>query len=164
MEHNIKIENKTRQKIKAFLAMNGYTLKEVIKKINELHPEKPTTTQNITNKLARETIKFTEVVEIADILGYTVEFIPKTDSKKIYFPATEEHIENIKQISAMADEDMLKIPSCNFGETIIYGKNAASAAEYLLNQQDLSKADEMMLHQEIKKIFNVTLTVTNNHL
>ena len=64
----------------------------------------------------------------------------------------------------MADEDMLKIPSCNFGETIIYGKNASSAAEYLLNQQDLSKADEMILHQEIKKIFNVTLTVTNNHL
>lgn len=56
MEIKLKTENKTRQKIKSFLAMNGYTLKEVVEKMNELHPEEPTTAQNITNKLARETI------------------------------------------------------------------------------------------------------------
>ena len=53
MEIKLKTENRTRQKIKSFLAMNGYTLKEVVEKMNELHPEEPTTAQNITNKLAR---------------------------------------------------------------------------------------------------------------
>lgn len=77
MKRKSKVENKTRQKIKSFLAMNGCTLTEVIQKMNELHPDEPTTAQNITNKLARETIKFTEVVEIAEILGYSVEFVPK---------------------------------------------------------------------------------------
>ena len=54
LEVKLKTENKTRQKIKSFLAMNGITIKEVIKKMNELHPDNPTTAQNITNKLARE--------------------------------------------------------------------------------------------------------------
>ena len=69
-----KDENVTRTKIKAFLASNGTTLTDVVKVMNERHPDEPTTQQNITNKLARETIKFKEVVEIADILGYDIAF------------------------------------------------------------------------------------------
>lgn len=69
-----KDENITRTKIKTFLASNGTTLTDVVKVMNERHPDEPTTQQNITNKLARETIKFTEVMEIADILGYDLVF------------------------------------------------------------------------------------------
>lgn len=69
-----KDENITRTKIKSFLASNGITLTDVVKAMNERHPDNPTTQQNITNKLARETIKFTEVMEIADILGYDIVF------------------------------------------------------------------------------------------
>ena len=69
-----KDENVIRAKIKAFLAANGVTLTDVIKTMNERHPDEPTTQQNITNKLARETIKFSEVMEIADILGYDIVF------------------------------------------------------------------------------------------
>ena len=69
-----KDENVTRTKIKAFLASNGTTLTDVVKVMNERHPDESTTQQNITNKLARETIKFKEVVEIADILGYDIAF------------------------------------------------------------------------------------------
>lgn len=69
-----KDENITRAKIKSFLAANGVTLTNVIKIMNERHPNEPTTQQNITNKLARETIKFSEVMEIADILGYDIVF------------------------------------------------------------------------------------------
>lgn len=163
MELKPKVENKTRQKIKSFLAMNGYTLTEVIQKMNELHPDAPTTAQNITNKLARETIKFTEVVEIAEILGYSVEFIPKEKSNKLYFPATPEHTQEIKQLTMKSEENMLKIPSFNFGETIIYGENADSAAQYLLNQSNLSMSEEMLLHQKVKNLFNVSINVTNKH-
>ena len=66
--------NIIRTKIKTFLAANGVTLTDVIKIMNERHPDEPTTQQNITNKLARETIKFSEVMEIADILGYDIVF------------------------------------------------------------------------------------------
>lgn len=161
MEIKLKTENKTRQKIKSFLAMNGFTLKEVVEKMNELHPEEPTTAQNITNKLARETIKFTEVVEIADILGYSVEFIPKKG--KFYLPTEERESEMIKTVTK-SDEGMVRIPSYNFGETIICGSNAQAAAEYLLQQPYLSKSAEIMLHQKIKKDFDVTVSVSNSHI
>ncbi len=69
-----KDENKTRAKIKAFLALNGVTLTDVVKIMNERHPDEPTTQQNLTNKLARETIKFSEIEEIADILEHDIVF------------------------------------------------------------------------------------------
>lgn len=161
MEIKLKTENRTRQKIKSFLAMNGYTLKEVVEKMNELHPEEPTTAQNITNKLARETIKFTEVVEIADILGYSVEFIPKKG--KFYLPTEEKEKEMAESIEK-SNEGMVRIPSHNFGETIICGSNAQAAAEHLMQQPYLSKSTEIMLHQKIKKDFNVTISVSNSHI
>lgn len=55
------------------------------RKMNASHPDAPTTAQNITNKLARETIKFSEVVEIAELLGYSVEFIPYNRNQKCTF-------------------------------------------------------------------------------
>ena len=38
-----KDENITRAKIKAFLASNGTTLTDVVKVMNERHPDEPTT-------------------------------------------------------------------------------------------------------------------------
>ena len=47
--------------------------------MNERHPNEPTTQQNLTNKLARETITFSEVMEIADILEHDIVFKKETD-------------------------------------------------------------------------------------
>ena len=76
-----KDENITRAKIKAFLASNGTTLTDVVKVMNERHPDEPTTQQNLTNKLARETIKFSEVMEIADILEHDIVFKKRNGSQ-----------------------------------------------------------------------------------
>lgn len=143
--------------------MNGCTLKEVVEKMNTMHPENPTTAQNVTNKLARETIKFSEVVEIAEILGYSVEFIPQ--NRKVYFPVSEERSTELTQIPTKAEEDMIKIPSPNFGETIIYGANAWTAADQLSKEQHhLSKSSEILLHQKLKKELDVIISVTNAHV
>ena len=162
MGKNLNTENRTRQKIKSFLAMNGCTLKEVVEKMNANHPETPTTAQNITNKLARETIKFSEVVEIAELLGYSVEFIPR--NRKMYFPASEERNNKLEQIAVKAEEDVIKIPSPNFGETIIYGTNAQAAADQLMKQPTLSKSAEILLQHRLQKELNVLISVTNSHV
>lgn len=162
MGKNLNTENRTRQKIKSFLAMNGCTLKEVVEKMNANHPDTPTTAQNITNKLARETIKFSEVVEIAELLGYSVEFIPR--NRKMYFPASEERNNKLEQIAVKAEEDVIKIPSQNFGETIIYGTNAQAAADQLIKQPTLSKSAEILLQHRLQKELNVLISVTNSHV
>lgn len=164
MEKNLKTENKTRQKIKSFLAMNGYTLKEIVEKMNASHPDAPTTAQNITNKLARETIKFSEVVEIAELLGYSVEFIPYNRNQKVYFPTSEERKNRLEQIATKSEEGMIKIPSFNFGETIIFGADAQAAADQLMKQPTLSKSAEILLHHRLQKELNVLISVTNSHV
>ena len=72
--------NNTHNEIKGYLALNGWTFKEVINEMNrrrKLENKEQTTESNILNKIRRETIKFTEVKEIADIIGYHLEWKKK---------------------------------------------------------------------------------------
>lgn len=60
------------------MASSGYTLTEVVGKMNESLPQdKQTTVQNISNKLTRGTIKYSEVKEIAAIIGMEIVWVKK---------------------------------------------------------------------------------------
>ena len=72
----------SRTRIKTVITAEGTTLKNVVEEINRRHPEDTTTAQNITNKLARKTIRFDEVVEIMDILDYDVILRNRTTGKE----------------------------------------------------------------------------------
>ncbi len=72
----------TRTRIKTVIAAENTTLKNIIEEINARHPDEPTTAQNITNKLARKTIRFGEVSEMMDILEYDVIFRSRKDGKE----------------------------------------------------------------------------------
>lgn len=62
-----------RNEIKSYIAASGWTLVDIVAKMNESRSEsEQTTPQNITNKLTRETIKYSEVKEIAEIIGFKV--------------------------------------------------------------------------------------------
>lgn len=67
--------NNIKNEVKAILASQGWTLTEVVNKMNEQHPEKKTTVQNISNKLTRGTIKYSEIQEIAKIIGKEIKWI-----------------------------------------------------------------------------------------
>lgn len=68
--------NAVRNEIKAYIAQSGWTLTDIVRELNARHKEQ-TTTQNISNKLTRGTIKYSEVKEIADIIGFTIEWKEK---------------------------------------------------------------------------------------
>ena len=55
-----------RNEIKAEIAKSGWTLTDIVKEMNLLHPDETTTSQNISNKLTRGTLKYSEALEIAD--------------------------------------------------------------------------------------------------
>lgn len=72
--------NNTHNEIKGYLALNGWKFKEVINEMNRrrrLENKELTTESNILNKIRRETIKYTEVKEIADIIGCNLEWKKK---------------------------------------------------------------------------------------
>ena len=68
-----------RNEIKSYISKSGWTLTQIVDILNKRHPDSPTTTQNISNKLSRGTIKYAEVKEIADIIGYQIEWLNKQD-------------------------------------------------------------------------------------
>jgi hypothetical protein len=68
-------QDQIRNEIKAYIARSGWTLTNIVKEMNKARPEdEQTTTQNISNKLTRGTIKYSEVLEIAKIIGYEVKW------------------------------------------------------------------------------------------
>lgn len=62
-----------KQQIKEYLNKKNASLTGVVNMINSFKPqEEQTTVQNINNKLTRGTIKYSEVLEIAQVLGYDI--------------------------------------------------------------------------------------------
>ncbi len=70
LNYNLKMD--TKQQIKHLLLMNNMTMTELCKKMSERINE-PYTIHNISGKLKRDSIKYSEMKDILDILGY--EFI-----------------------------------------------------------------------------------------
>ena len=64
------MSNEIRNEIKSYIAKSGITLTEIVSEYNKTH--EVTTTQNISNKLTRGTIKYQEVLDIAKIMGYRI--------------------------------------------------------------------------------------------
>lgn len=62
-----------KNEIKSYLALSGWTLTDIAKALNEKYGT-DTTTQNLSNKLTRGTIKYSECKQIAEIIGYKIEW------------------------------------------------------------------------------------------
>lgn len=67
-----------RNEIKSYIARSGMTLTAIVEEWNRRWPEEKTTTQNLSNKLSRGTIKYVECCRIADIIGYKIEWLKDT--------------------------------------------------------------------------------------
>lgn len=69
--------NNIRNEIKSYIAASGWTLTDVADEMNKKNPDVNITPQNISNKLTRGTIKYKEVKEIADIIGFEIKWTRK---------------------------------------------------------------------------------------
>ena len=65
-----------RNEVKSYIAASGWSLVDIVAKMNESRSEsEQTTPQNISNKLTRGTIKYSEVKEIAEIIGFKITWV-----------------------------------------------------------------------------------------
>ena len=68
--------NNIRNEIKSYIAASGWSLVDIVARMNENRSEdEKTTPQNISNKLTRGTIKYSEVKEIAEIIGFKIVWV-----------------------------------------------------------------------------------------
>ena len=68
-------KDEIRNEIKAYIALSGWTITDIVGEMNKARSDaEQTTTQNISNKLARGTIKYSECKEIARIIGFEIKW------------------------------------------------------------------------------------------
>ncbi len=78
--------NSIHKEIKMNLARSGMTLTEVVSRMNKNRSEEnQTTIQNISNKIMRGTIKYSEILEIAAILNMSI----------VWTETSKEEIQNV---------------------------------------------------------------------
>ncbi|GKX32352.1 hypothetical protein SH1V18_48320 [Vallitalea longa] len=68
------MENNIRNEIKSYIAASGWTLTDIVKELNSKYGT-TTTTQNISNKLTRGTLKYIEAKQIASIIGRDIKWL-----------------------------------------------------------------------------------------
>lgn len=74
--------NYIHKEIKMNLARSGMTLTEVVSRMNKNRSEEnQTTIQNISNKIMRGTIKYSEILEIAAILNMSIVWTEKSEEE-----------------------------------------------------------------------------------
>lgn len=70
--------NPIKNEIKSIIAKKGLTMTAVVELINNnRNTDNKTSVQNLNNKLTRESIKYTEMVELANVLGFDIKWIPR---------------------------------------------------------------------------------------
>lgn len=69
------MDNETRNEIKSYIALSGWKIVDIVEKLKEYDIE--TTPQGLSNKLSRDTIRFSEVKAIADIIGFKIDWTKK---------------------------------------------------------------------------------------
>ena len=65
-----------RNEIKAQIVRAGYTMQELVDRLNEEYGWSDSVS-NLSAKLQRESIRYKEVVELADVLGYDIYWGPR---------------------------------------------------------------------------------------
>ena len=68
--------NNTRNEIKAYIVRAGFTMQEVLERLHEDYGWSDSIS-NLSAKLQRESIRYREVIELADVLGYDLKWVPK---------------------------------------------------------------------------------------
>lgn len=69
------MSNETRNEIKSYIALSGWKIVDIVENLKDYGIE--TTPQGLSNKLSRDTIRYSEVKAIAEIIGYDITWIKK---------------------------------------------------------------------------------------
>lgn len=70
--------NRLKKQIKILLAQENYLLKELAKMLEEKRGVK-CSADSLSHRIARSSITYEEMIDIADVLGYDIQFVKRTD-------------------------------------------------------------------------------------
>ena len=72
------MKSNLRNEIKSYIVRSGYTMQEVVDQLSEDYGWSDSVS-NLSNKLQRESLRYVEVVQLADALGYELVWQKRRD-------------------------------------------------------------------------------------
>jgi len=71
-----------KNEIKSMIYASGWNMVDIVHALNEKY-NRADTIQNLSNKLSRGTLRYKEVLEIAEILGYKIAWVEDSGKQKV---------------------------------------------------------------------------------
>ncbi len=143
------------QKIYTAMEERGYTVQDLVDSINDIHPDLPIETEEFRQRLDKGDLRYTELFELAEIMEYPLEFIPKTWTP---YPTRMGERRQARRVYNNTGEKQVKMKGQFFDEIVIRGANAEEAADYY-RQQDISNiSKEILMQMDIQRKFNVAIS------
>jgi len=68
-----------RNEIKAYIVRQGMTMQEVVDVLADVYGWSESVS-NLSNKLQRESLRYKEAVQLADVLGCDIQWVKRTES------------------------------------------------------------------------------------
>ena len=65
------MKSNLRNEIKSYIVRSGYTMQEVVDRLSEDYGWSDSVS-NLSNKLQRESLRYTEAVQLAEVLGFEI--------------------------------------------------------------------------------------------
>ena len=66
-----------KDELKLYIVRTGLSMRKLADLLTQ-KTGKPVTVQNLSNKFSKETIRYKEILEIADVLGYEIKWVEKS--------------------------------------------------------------------------------------
>ena len=175
---------------KALVKDAGLNLTTAVGKFNKVYPDLKTTPQNVSNKLTRDSIRFTEFVKFADVLGYEINLVSAKnhahEDDSTVVPVVSEKRTSadnsirdayrpIKATQDKQQKDILKsefskalvsgcvsIPSVHFGDIMVAGKQAQEGADWLktIINPEITEAQEMAAILAVREYYDAIAQAT----
>lgn len=65
-----------KEEIKAYIVQSGWTITNLNDELNKLNGTE-SSVQNLSNKIRKGSLKYSEVLQIAEIIGYEIKWVKK---------------------------------------------------------------------------------------
>lgn len=65
-----------KDELKSYIVRAGFSMRKLAELLS-YKTGKPVSVQNLSNKFSKETIRYKEILQIADVLGYEIKWVEK---------------------------------------------------------------------------------------
>lgn len=144
--------NLSRTFVERMINETGISIAQAVRTMNADHPLHQTSPQNISNKMKRDTLYFSDMLYLAEAFGYSINF--ELNDVKTSNAVEEKYAAPFEELLLHGFDSC---PGINFANIVVAGEKAEEAVYWIRERQqaDMTPAQEALLLSIAKRNFDV---------